>query len=181
MLASRRRRFRSHFLRVCWNRSTLPAVWGCHGRLVMGRTPASRSWASKNTSTWRSLPEKHRPLSDRVPAGRPHSSAPWQNVAQASSVVASATARDRIAAREWSSRMLKIFTTPVAITQSVWSICHISFGAGASNRRYVALGRFRGSATTRPRRTRIRWIVATDGTFATSPLRPRCHKIDVAP
>ncbi len=41
--------------------------------------------------------------------------------------------------------MLKIFAIPVAVIQSVWSICHISFGAGASKRRNLAVGRFFGS------------------------------------
>jgi hypothetical protein len=60
--------------------------------------------------------------------------------------------------------MLKIFTCPVAITQSVASICHHSFGAGASNRNHDPFGRLCGCGITRPRRTRIRWIDATDGT-----------------
>ena len=68
------------------------------------------------------------------------------------------------ATREWSSTKLNTFTSPVAITQSMASICHHSFGADASNRRHDDFGRFTGRGTTDPRRTRIRWIVATDGT-----------------
>ena len=76
-------------MRVCWNRSTLPVVWGWNGRPVIGRIPASRRFASNRTSNPRSLPEKHSPLSDSTPAGSPHCWLPWQNVVQASVVVAS--------------------------------------------------------------------------------------------
>ena len=44
--------------------------------------------------------------------------------------------------------MLKIFATPVAIVQSVASICHISFGAGVSNRRGEPFGRLYGWGVT---------------------------------
>jgi hypothetical protein len=46
--------------------------------------------------------------------------------------------------------MLKIDTSPVAITQSIASICHHSFGAGASNRRHDPFGRFRGCGSITP-------------------------------
>jgi len=80
--------------------------------------------------------------------------------------------------------MLKIFTNPgaAAITQSVESICHHSFGAGASKCRHDDFGRLAGCATMNPRRTRIRCTVATAGTFALNcSSRPRCHWIVVAP
>ena len=151
---------------------------------MIGRTPASRRRASKSTSKPRSLPEKHSPLSDSTPAGSSHVSAAVQNVVQACSLVASVTAREAHATREWSSTMLKIFTGPgaAAITQSIESICHHSFGAGASKRRHDDFGRFSGAGSTNPRRTRIRCAVATDGTGAVNrSSRPRCHWIVVAP
>ena len=40
--------------------------------------------------------------------------------------------------------MLKSFTTPIAVTQSVASICHRSFGAAASKLRHDDFGRFFG-------------------------------------
>jgi hypothetical protein len=98
--------------------------------------------------------------------------------------VASIAARERHATREWSSTTLKIFTTlvEVAITQSIASICHHSFGAGASKRRHDDFGRFSGCGNTSPRRTKMRCTVAFDGT---RPFNrgswPRCHWIVVAP
>jgi hypothetical protein len=53
---------------------------------------------------------------------------------------------------------------PVAITQSVTSVCRSSLGAEASNRRNDDFGRLRGSGITNPRRTSTRQIVACDGT-----------------
>jgi hypothetical protein len=46
--------------------------------------------------------------------------------------------------------MLNTDTGPVAITQSIASICHHSFGAGASNRRHEDVGRLRGWGSTTP-------------------------------
>jgi hypothetical protein len=102
------------------------------------------------------------------------------NVAHASTEVASSTARDAIVTLEWSSMMLKIFTTPRAVTHSVASICHRSFGAAASKQRHDDFGRFLGCGSTSARRTRTRCTPATDGT-GFSPERPRCHWIVVAP
>ena len=78
---------------------------------------------------------------------------PGRTSSHASSLVASTTQRERQATREWSSTMLKTFTATVlvAITHSQKSICHHSFGAGASNRRHDDFGRFYGCRSTNPR------------------------------
>ena len=94
----------------------------------------------------------------------PHCSQAWQNVSQAAIVVASGSARERNATREWSSKKVRILaTSPVAIAQSVTSVCHNSFGADASNRRIDDFGRFCGAGTMNPCRCRIRQIVDSDG------------------
>jgi hypothetical protein len=46
----------------------------------------------------------------------------------------------------------------------VASICQASLGRGQTKRRVAEWGRFCGCATTNPRRTNTRWMVATDGT-----------------
>ena len=71
-------------MRVCWNRSTLPQVWGWYGRRGLGDHADARSLISKRTSKPRSLPgevqavvgeltERHAPegggLAERLPGG----------------------------------------------------------------------------------------------------------------
>lgn len=121
-----------------------------------------------------------RPLSDSCPLGSPQTATASEKISQVLSVVAVGTARQPVTSREWSSRKVRISTWPVAITHLVASACHSSLGAAASNRRHELVGRLRGWGTTNPRRTRIRQIVATDGT-PRMPRRPRCHWIVAAP
>ena len=66
--------------------------------------------------------------------------------------------------REWSSTMLRISaSSPPASGQWVMSACHTSFGRSASNRRHEERGRLCGCGVTKPRRDKIRQIVATAG------------------
>jgi len=60
---------------------------------------------------------------------------------------------------------------PSASAQLVASICHASLGRGHSNRFQAIFGRFAGCGVIMPRRTWMRWMVATDGTVC--PLRSR--------
>ena len=66
--------------------------------------------------------------------------------------------------REWSSRHETI-STPSAACSGQWvkSDCHSSLGSAASNRRRLDFGRLRGSTTTRPALTRMRWMVEFAG------------------
>jgi len=67
--------------------------------------------------------------------------------------------------REWSSSRLRISTpVPSASCQWVVSACHRWLGCSAVNRCHDERGRFCGWGVTKPRRVRIRQIVATDGT-----------------
>ena len=109
----------SHFFIVCWNRSTLPQVWGWNGREVIGVTPAARRLISNSTSTPRSLPEKHSPLSLSCPLGTPQWAVASVKVSQAASVVTVGHTRQRSATRLQSSRNDRICTPPVATTQAV--------------------------------------------------------------
>ena len=60
---------------------------------------------------------------------------------------------------------------PVASRVVVPSICHTAFGAGCTNRR-PRCGRFRGAGVIWPRSSRMRWIVARDGTSPRSGTGP---------
>jgi hypothetical protein len=83
---------------------------------------------------------------------------------QAASADSLAATTDRNTLREWSSIARSIFTAvSSASIQSIPSSCQQPFGADASNRRHDLRGRFCGWATTRPRRTKTRWMVRTLG------------------
>ena len=64
--------------------------------------------------TW-SLPGASSPLSDNTPASSPHCWLPWQKVVTPRRWWLRSPPRERTIRREWSSMMLEIFTSPVAI------------------------------------------------------------------
>jgi len=79
--------------------------------------------------------------------------------------------------------MMLMISTPVPSASCQWVVsdCQRSLGMAASNRWPADLGRLCGWGTTKPRRTRIRQIVDTDGIRLVSGSRRRWLRMVSAP
>jgi hypothetical protein len=149
----------SHFLRVCWKRSTLPQVVGWLGREFFWVTPRRRSSASRALRP--PLPPAKRvvktiALSVKVEAGGPKRATAARKRSRAIGPVTGWWAVTSRASRLWSSVQVRTSASGPGVRlgwvsrEWVKSACQVSLGRVAANRWEDDLGRFFGVGVTSP-------------------------------